>query len=50
LHQSLLTGGLPFPIKLPKPSDYISYFKTKTASSSQSVDDFFKDMEFNIER
>ena len=58
LHQSLLIGGLPFSVKLPEPNtttlaamkEIEETIKNKTLTSSQSVDDFFKDMGVNAER
>lgn len=58
LHQSLLTGGLPFPVKLPAPNtttlaamkEIEEMIDGKTPSSSQNVEDFFKDMELNEKR
>lgn len=55
LHQSLLTGGLPFSVQLPKPNTItLAAMKeiermsdNKTSTSSQSVDEFFKDMGLN---
>lgn len=52
LHQSLLTGGLPFPVKIPQPNantlaaiqETEDMIYSKTPSSPQSVDDFFKEM------
>ncbi len=58
LHQSLLVGGLPFSVKLPEPNtttlaamkEIEEIIKNKTLTSSQSVDDFFKDMGVNADR
>jgi DNA-damage-inducible protein J len=58
LHQSLLTGGLPFSVKLPEPNattlaamkEIDEMIDNKTPSSSQSVDDFFKEMELDENR
>ncbi len=58
LHQSLLVGGLPFSVKLPEPNtttlaainEIEETIKNKTLTSSQSVDDFFKDMGVNADR
>jgi DNA-damage-inducible protein J len=58
LHQSLLTGGLPFPVKMPEPNSVTlaamketeDMIKNKIPSSSQSVDDFFKEMELDEKR
>jgi len=52
LHQSLLTGGLPFHVKLPQPNattlaamqEIENTINSKATSSPQSVDDFFKEM------
>jgi len=52
LHQSILTGGLPFSVKIPQPNastlsamqDIEDMVNGKTPSSPQSVDDFFKEM------
>ena len=57
LHQSLLSGGLPFSVKLPEPNtttlaamkEIEEIIKNKTLASPQSVDDFFKDMEENAD-
>ena len=55
LYQSLLTGGLPFSVKMP-PSNATTLaamqaiedmLNDKAPSSPQSVDDFFKEMELN---
>ncbi len=51
LHQSLLSGGLPFSVKLPEPNaatlaamkEIEEMIAKKSSTSSQSVDDFFKD-------
>ena len=51
LHQSLLSGGLPFSVKLPEPNantlaamkEIEEMITKKSSTSSQSVDDFFKD-------
>lgn len=58
LHQSLLSGGLPFSVKLPEPNattlasmkEIEEIIKNKTLTPSQSVDDFFKDMEVYADR
>ena len=58
LHQSLLSGGLPFPVKLPEPNtstlaaikEVENMIATKTSTSSQTVDDFFKEMELDADR
>jgi len=58
LHQSLLSGGLPFPVKLPEPNtttlaamnEIEEIIKNKSLTSSQSVNDFIKDMEENAGR
>jgi DNA-damage-inducible protein J len=58
LHQSLLTGGLPFSVKLPEPNattlaamkEIDEMIENKTPSSSQSVDGFFKEMELDENR
>ncbi len=55
LHQSLLTGGLPFSVRIPQPNtntlaaiqDVENMIDGKTTSSPQSVDDFFKEMNLN---
>ena len=55
LHQSILTGGLPFSVKLPEPNvntlaamqDIENMISNKAHSSPQSVDDFFKEMKLN---
>jgi DNA-damage-inducible protein J len=52
LHQSLLTDGLPFAVKIPQPNATTlaamqaieDIIDDKTPSSPQSVDDFFKEM------
>lgn len=52
LHQALLTGGLPFAVKIPQPNidtiiamqEIETMSSSKASSSSQSVDDFFKEM------
>lgn len=58
LHQSLLSGGLPFPLKLPKPNtttlaamqEIEDLINNNTPTPSQSVDDFFKDEELDENR
>lgn len=58
LHQSLLIGGLPFSVKLPVPNaTTLAAMKAiedmvdgKTPSSSQSVDNFFKEMDLDADR
>ena len=58
LHQSLLSGGLPFSVKLPEPNaatltamkEIEEMIENKTPSASQSVDDFFKDIELDENR
>jgi len=58
LHQSLLSGGLPFPVKLPEPNtttlaamnEIEEIIKNKSLTSSQSVNDFIKDMEEDADR
>ena len=55
LHQSIITGGLPFAVKIPQPNadtlvamqDIENMINSKTPVSSQSVDDFFKGMNLN---
>ena len=55
IHQSLLTGGLPFPVKLSQPNDTTlsamqeveDMINKKAHSTSQNVDDFFKEMEID---
>ncbi len=55
LHQSLLTGGLPFAIKMPQPNDTTlvamqeteDIINDKTLPSPLSVDEFFKEMEID---
>lgn len=55
LHQSIITGGLPFAVKIPQPNadtlaamqDIENMINNKTPVSSQSVDDFFKEMNLN---
>jgi DNA-damage-inducible protein J len=57
LHQSLLTGGLPFVVKLPEPNtttlatmkEIESMITAKTSASPQTVDDFFKEMELDAD-
>ncbi len=52
LHQSLLTGGLPFPVKIPQPNaatlaamqSIEDMIDDQNRPSPQSVDDFFKEM------
>ncbi|HZK70971.1 MAG TPA: type II toxin-antitoxin system RelB/DinJ family antitoxin [Clostridia bacterium] len=52
LNQSLLTGGLPFQLKIPQPNattlaamrEVEDAINGKSTSSPQSVDDFFKEM------
>jgi len=52
LHQALLTGGLPFPVKIPQPNidtiiamqEVETMSSSKASSSTQSVDDFFKEI------
>lgn len=52
LHQSLLTGGLPFQVKIPQPNattlaamqEIEDTINGKTTSSPQGVDDFFKEI------
>lgn len=52
LHQSLLTGGLPFSLKMPQPNantliamqDIEDMINGKIPSSPQSVADFFKEI------
>ncbi len=52
LHQSLLTGGLPFSVKIPQPNidtiiamqEVETMSSSKASSSTQSVDDFFKEI------
>ncbi len=58
LHQSLLSGGLPFSVKLPEPNaatltarkEIEEMITKKSSTSSQSVDDFFKDMDLDANR
>lgn len=58
LHQSLLTGGLPFSVKMPEPNattiaamkEIEELIDSKIPSSSQSVDDFFKEIELDENR
>ena len=58
LHQSLLSGGLPFPVKLPEPNaatlaamkEIEEMIAKKSSTSSQSVDAFFKDMDLDANR
>ena len=58
LYQSLLSGGLPFSVKLPEPNiatlasmkEIEEMIAKKYPTSSQSVDDFFKDMNLNANR
>ena len=58
LRQSLLTGGLPFLVKIPQPNantlaamqDTEDMINGKFPSSSQSVDDFFKEMNLDEKR
>ena len=58
LHQSLLSGGLPFSVKLPEPNaatltamkEIEEMIAKKSSTSSQSVDDFFKDMDLDSKR
>jgi len=58
LHQSLLSGGLPFSVKLPEPNaatltamkEIEEMIAKKSSTSSQSVDDFFKDMDLDANR
>lgn len=55
LHQSIIAGGLPFAVKIPQPNidtlaamqDTENMINSKTYTSSQSVDDFFKEMNLN---
>jgi len=52
LHQSLLSDGLPFSVKIPQPNantlaamqDIENIINNKSPSSPQSVNDFFKEM------
>jgi len=52
LHQSLLTGGLPFSLKIPQPNantlaaiqDIENMINGKSPLSPQSIDDFIKEM------
>ena len=58
IHQSLLSEGLPFPLKLPKPNattlaameEIEDLVNKKTSSPPQSVDEFFKDVELDGNR
>jgi DNA-damage-inducible protein J len=58
LHQSLLTGGLPFSVKLPNPNattltamkEIEDLIAKKTSTSSQSVDCFFKEIKIDADR
>ncbi len=55
LHLSLLTGGLPFSVRIPQPNantlaamqDVENMIDGKTPSSPQNVDDFFKETNLN---
>ena len=52
IHQSLLSEGLPFSVKLPKPNEATlaamgeieDLINKKTSLSPQNVDDFFKEL------
>ena len=52
LHQSILAGGLPFSMRLPRPNasteaamtEIEDMISSKTVTYEQNVDDFFKDM------
>lgn len=58
LHQSVITGGLPFQVQLPQPNAQTQsairavedMIDGTTPSSSQSVDDFFKEMKLHEDR
>ena len=58
LHQSLLSRGLPFSVKLPEPNaatlaamkEIEEMIAKKSSTSSQGVDDFFKDMDLDANR
>jgi DNA-damage-inducible protein J len=58
IHQSLLSEGLPFPLKLPKSNattlaameEIEDLINKKTSSTPQSVDEFFKDVELDANR
>lgn len=55
LHQSLLSGGLPFAVKVPQPNfttlaamkDIDNMIDNNNSTSYQSVDDLFKEMKIN---
>lgn len=55
LHQSLLSDGLPFAVKVPQPNsttlaamkEIDNMIDNNNSTSSQSVDDFFKEMNLN---
>jgi len=55
LHQSLLSGGLPFAVKVPQPNpttlaamkEIDNMIDNNNSTSSQSVDDFFKEINLN---
>jgi DNA-damage-inducible protein J len=55
LHLSLLTGGLPFSVRIPQPNantlaamqDVENMIDGKTPSSPQNIDDFFKETNLN---
>lgn len=57
IHQSLLSEGLPFSVKLPKPneatlaamSEIEDFINKKTSLSPQNVDDFFKELNTNAD-
>lgn len=58
LHQSLLSGGLPFSVKLPEPNtatlaamkEIEEMIAKKSSTSSKDVDEFFKDMDLDANR
>lgn len=58
LKQALLTGGIPFPLELPKPNKYTlaameeteSIINSKEANESKSVDDFFQELNEDEDR